>query len=335
MSSTFIARRWNTSQKAYVDSKNNKILIKDAVDTADTGPDFFIPSIPPSSGSTPFLALPTELRLQIYGYLTENDKVSLKDFHRSFDLPSHNSVAYAYLWRSPGRVTKPNAISKQVIKLFRICHLMRVELIDACFNDRTFVLEASLYKQDVGGLYVLPSSIGPTAWVKKLLIMTVVEFDGKVKGVADLRPLQQMVNLKELRIVFSARAYSLGGQKADVLCRPDGIFKAILECVPTETIVHFETDKKYARGCGRLQSMDHTDSTLESVMENQFQLSENKGHLSGSTVDHSLCGYLDCLESLSCVNSHVQLPLHVGQLSQKPWVRPAGIFQHREAMWTV
>lgn len=316
--SSFIARRWNTTCRAYVDSKNNKLPDIKPVPIDVSSPVLYLPSKPPADGSAPFLSLPTELRLQIYDYLTDHDTVHLHDLQSTFDMPLIPSSPYAYLYRSPGRITKPNGISKQIIHLFHVCHQMRVELMDACFSDKTFVLEASLYQRDAAGLCVLPPNLGPTAWVKRLLLFTVVEIDGMLKGIADLRPLQQMTNLRELHIVFSVRKKSKSNLSAPITVhRLDNIFKAVLECVPEQTAVHFKQDDTFllqypfkldTKAHDLFEDKNDTDPTLATVVDDPKELGEIKGRLSGSEINHTLCQYLDCLEGLGCVNSQLQLP---------------------------
>ena len=313
MAETFVAKRWNINQRTYVDSKNNKLQTPKLISDLST------PSLPPANGSTPFLDLPTELRLQIYGYLTNNDTIYLSEFQSTFAIASSRSTAYAYLYRSPGRVTKPNAISRQVIDLFHVCRRMREELMDACFSDRTFVLEASLYQRDAGGLRMLPPKLGPTAWVKRLLLLTVVEVGGMMKGIGDLRPLQQMTNLREVFVVFSVRK-AVRSSDIGNLERRDDIFRAVFECVPKEATVHFEPDDalqeslltQLGPSVKYLFEKDgdaDTDSTLASLVEKMPALKATKGKLSGSEVNHALCQYHACLEGLGCVNSSFDLPL--------------------------
>ena len=314
MTDTFVARRWNNSLRAYVDSKNNKIQIYDIVEPTL---DISITSKSPSDGSRPFLALPTELRLQIYGYLTDDRTVYVNEFFKSFDITANDPIKFAYLYRSPGRVTKPNAISKQVIHLFHVCRQMRVELIDTCFNDRIFILEACLYQREAAGLCVIPSRLGPTAWVKRLLLITFVELDDKIRGIADLRPLQQMTNLRELHILFSVTERSIGCRTGNILDKLDNVMKAALQRVPKTTTVHFRLDESFRQSllC-QLYSLHHlfentqlTESALEFLIENMALLNEGKGSLSGSVVNHALCHSPTCQEGLDCVNSHFQLPM--------------------------
>jgi hypothetical protein len=323
MPDTFVAKRYHLVPRAYVDSKNVKLQDRFPKWLGD-------PSKPPRDGSTPFLSLPTELRLQIYGYLTHNDGLHLDDFKRSFNLPpsSGQSTTFAYLYRSPGRVTKPHAISKQVIDLFHVCHKMREELIDACFSDRTFVLEASLYKRDAGGLFVLPSNPGPTAWVKKLALLTTIEAHGFVKGIADLRPLQQMTNLKVLYLGLQI-TNTYGNCKLNVLERPDNILKAVIECVPKDTEVHFAFDSTIQRELfadlnvlkyeSSLDNLDGDTRTSVTALIDILAASMHiKGRLSGSLVNHSLCEYCACQEGLDCINSQCKVVIRESQLSDSP-----------------
>jgi hypothetical protein len=327
MSCTFIAKRYNLHQRAYVDSKNVKIEVSERF-PAWLGD----PSDPPVEGSAPILSLPTELRLHIYSYLTNRGNDYVTEIQTPFGIiPNSPSqfTDYAYLYRSPGRVTKPRSISKQVIDLFHICRVMREELIDTCFSDRTFVLEASFYKRDTGGLFVLPLNPGPSAWVKKLVILTLVEGNGFAKGIADLRPLQQMINLKELCIAFSVKDVKRQGTKIDALGRRDNVLKAILECVPEDTKVRFEYDNGSNREIfaqfrnmetlnGLYEMYDDQRENAKAVLDDLSRWEHRKGKLSGSLINHSLCKYNGCQEGLGCVQSHCKVLIKETKLVTDP-----------------
>ena len=310
---TFVARRWSTDIKDYVDSRNKKLMKLPVIESA---PGYSTASRPPASGVSPLLSLPTELRLRIYEYLTSNNTNDLHKFPSAFGLPSSR---YAYLYRSPGRLTKPGYRSKKVVDLFHVCHQMREELIDSSFNDKPWVLEAALYQKPAGGLHVLPSELGPIAWVKRLLLLTAVEVDGRPKGIADLRCIQQMTNLKHLQIVFVVTAKPHRVDQADIFARADNPIKAVLECVPKNTNVQLETGESCKEGLLKqfgpavmylaVENRAETKLALKSLEHKSQALNESMGRLSGSTVDHSLCRYPSCQERRSCVNSHVQLSL--------------------------
>ena len=203
------------------------------------------------------------------------------------------------------------------MKLMEVCRSMRGEVIDACFRDDTFVLEASLYKEESGGLLVLPTQkLVPSAWIKKLLIITVLELDGRQKWITDLRPLQQMTNLVEVRILLTIRRRSKSPSKAsqEMIAkrrRLDHPVAAIVECVPKSAKVYIgcdETLQKELQGSfgdtlGYLFEHDEAEAmdTVKSDMLNTFQRSQ--GQLSGSIIDHSKCSHAGCVEDLDCVNS--------------------------------
>ena len=194
---------------------------------------------------------------------------------------------------------------------------MREELIDACFSDLTFLLEASLYRRDAGGLLVLPPNPGPTAWIKRLVLLTVVEGNGSVKGICDLRSLQRMTNLRVLYIAFRITNCKIPNCKLDPLERPDNVLKAVLECVPKNAEVHFELDastklwlfaqfEDVQNYDTSLQNMNEdTKASVKALLDDVVTSNDRKGRLSGSLVNHSLCEYPTCLEKLNCVNSEV------------------------------
>ncbi|KAK3715281.1 hypothetical protein LTR37_007248 [Vermiconidia calcicola] len=309
MAETFVARRWQTEIKDYVDTKNRRIPMPPPV--AESHVVNWQALNPPADGSTPFLSLPTELRLQIYAYLTTDTKVfALHEFNSTFDLGPRSNTKYAYLYRSPGRITKLNSISKQIIKLLHVCHRMREELIDACFSDRTFILEASLYRIGSAGLKSPPLNLGPTAWVKRLLLITTVELDGHIQGIADLRQLQQMVNLEELRVIFLAKRRWFGTHRQAPLQRNDDVLKALLECVPASTVVRFEShesvkDELQSHLNGGIQYLfeneEESQRLLESTKANMLTLTAGQGKLSGSLVNHGECRFPMCDEGLGAV----------------------------------
>lgn len=326
-STTMIYRRWQTEQKGYIDSQGAAVarsvhapplpgLPKEQM----TGPD---PSNPPQNGSTPFLSLPTELRLQIYGYLTNHSRNIREVVHSlSTSRTVSKECATTYLYRSPGRVTKANAVPSEVIKLFHVSHKMRDELIDSCFGDRTFVIEASLYRRSVGGLNVLPAQLGMTAWVKKLLLITTID-DARAKGIADLRPLQEMVDLRVLRIVFKA----LGPvHPFEVANNP---LRAVLSCVQRDCAVHIGADDAMQQelladlgaSVGYLfRDNANAIAAYDRLSEGLDGLKADQGSFSGSHVNHGICSFPTCQErhlDIRCVNS--QTPGTLPPLEDVDW----------------
>ena len=322
MANTFIAKRYSLAQSAYVDSKNVRLRLTERLPLplSERFPECLgDPSKPPKDGSAPILSLPTELRLNIYDYLTNDDVVHADGFKRAlntFDIPSRQKTTFAYLYRSPGQVTRPHEITGQLINLFHICRLLREELIDRGFSDKTFVLEASLYRRDAGGLLVLPPNPGPMAWIKRLVLLTAVEGNGPVKGIGDLRPLQRMTNLRVLHVLFRVTNVKRTDCKLDALERPDNVLKAVLECVPKNTQVLFELDAAFKRQLfAQFRDLKHYETSFQAVSEENkanvqtlldelAALNDRKGELSGSLVNHALCEYPVCLEELGCMNSH-------------------------------
>ena len=244
MPESFVARRWSTLAKDYVDSKNQLLNATDVTKPIEKQTH----STPPADGSTPLLSLPTEVRLQIYAYLTEYyDDPLLRVYDRHSILRAHDGVnwitrvadssgdKYVYWYRSPGRITNPKYLTKAMMQLFHVCRKLREELIDAYFSDKIFVVEASLYRKSAGGLCVLPADTGPAAWVRRLLVLTVVEVDGSIKGIGDLRSIQQMTSLRDLTIVF-APPTSLAISTHDLRIRWDDPIKVGLRPMsPLET----------------------------------------------------------------------------------------------------
>jgi hypothetical protein len=296
MHNTFVFRRWHNEAKGYVDS-NNRILTTPVIDRK---PQLLsLPSIPPADGSSPFLTIPTELRLNIYKYLTVADEANNQDTvftPHSFverQRTKTSSTRYAYVYRSPGRMTKSNAVSKEMIILLHVCHQMREELLDSCFDDRVFILEASLYCEDAAGLRMLPSALMPSAWVRYLLILTAVELDGWPKGLADLRPLQQMTNLKEVRIVFTARKRCKGHSNSPPGLREDHPIKAIVQCIPRTAKVQLDMNEgiktqllaDLGPGIGYLFESSETEAALETLQAELPTLNSVQGRLSGRNVD--------------------------------------------------
>lgn len=188
---------------------------------------------------------------------------------------------------------------------------MRNEVLDACFSqrDETFVIEASLYNQSSAGLLPLPSQkLAPSAWVRKLLIMTVLEEDGTCKGITDLRPLQQMVYLDELRIIVGVKRTSRGGRpRPNQKGRADNPIAAIVDCIPKSAKVHISCDGtlrdelKASLGSGIEHFFEDEEPLSKDIMVSSFGY--RQGRLSGRYLDHSQCGYLSCIENLDCVNS--------------------------------
>lgn len=331
---TTVYRRWNTSQKDYVDDKG--IVIPRPVGPVEEAPppsgDWQNPAKPPENGSAPFLRLPTELRLEIYRYLNADEKDIKATVDRQFDARSNYppraepSVMYAYLYRSPGRITKVNAISREVIKFFHINHSVREELLDSCFGDRTFVLEASFYSRSVGGLDVLPPRLGMTAWVKKLLIITILDREKlQPKGICNMVPLQEMVNLKELRILFQAP------EPVDPLKVANSPVWAIISCVPASTKVTIglsidqvrmyclALEQDIKEDLGRsvdylFEANAHARAAYDRYDANTDRLNTIKGMLSGSRINHENCRFPTCqghLSAIRCVNSQTPYALPV------------------------
>lgn len=202
---------------------------------------------------------------------------------------------------------------------------MREEILDACFGDRTFVLEASLYRDTAGGLLVLPPRLLPTAWVKRLLIITVLEIGGTCQGVADLRPLQQMTSLEHVRIVATLRdrcknvPFLVGGQpvRTRVIVspiadkRPDNPITAVVECVPKSAKVEVDVSgetkdellRTFGEGVRYLCYQPASEADMDATVTDLTMFQEKQGRLSGSKVDHSQCLFADCKEELECVNS--------------------------------
>ena len=91
--------------------------------------------------------------------------------------------------------------------------------------------------------------------------------------------------------------------------------QALLQCVPKTTNVRVEVDEDFKRKLrSRLGiSVDYLfcndryrEGVVEFVKENMPALSETKGHLSGSTINHAQCVYPICCEGLGCVNSRLR-----------------------------
>ena len=192
--------------------------------------------------------------------------------------------------------------------LMQVCHLMRREVMDTLsFAGDTFVLEASLYKDSVSGLLVLPTKkLIPSAWIKKLVIITAVELHGTHKGIANLLPLQQMTNLTEVRILPAIKP---GVAVSFTLKRLDSPIAAVVECIPKSAQIYLGCDwplkaelKASLGGYIEYAFMnEESQATMESRM---VSFTDRQGRLSGSSIDHSECSKLrGCVEGLDCVNS--------------------------------
>lgn len=268
----------------------------------------------------------------IYGYLTKdqekiNDAIDTQFATSSSKPMLEASTTYGYLWRSPGRVTKANVITREVINLFQISRRVREELLDTCFGDRTFVLEASLYSRSVGGLDVLPPRLGMTAWVKKLLLITTLDKEQtRSKGMADLRPLQEMVNLKELRILFRAM------DRIDPLKEANCAIRAAVSCVPagTRVTIGLEDETLQAELLRELgHSLDYLFTENTNAIVGCTQLNAHKGKvfadqgmLSGSRVNHGTCRFPHCQEQdlrVSCINSRTPNALPLTGSTSSSW----------------
>ena len=337
---TTVFRRWHTTQRDYVDSKGI-IIPRPGLPRRETDqkslPEPGDPTVPPQDGSTPFLSLPTELRLQIYSYLTAEKKdiremVGPQSIGGAHANPASNTI-YTYLWRSPGRVTKANAVPPEIVRLFHVNRRMRLELIDSCFTDRTFVLEASLYRRSVGGLDVLPSRLGTTAWIKKLLLITTLDREkARPNGIADLRPLQEMVNLKELRMLFRALDPVIPGRISN------SPVHAVMQCVPAGTKVIIgllgtseeELINELGGGIGYLFSGNANGMVAyDRLTANLDHMNRDKGMLSGSVVNHGVCKYLTCGEQhigAECVNAQTSNALPPPDTTTRygPFTYPCG-----------
>ena len=158
----------------------------------------------------------------------------------------------------------------------------------------------------------MPPTLGSTALIRRLLLITVIEMDGQTKGIADLRPLQRMTNLRELRILFTTRKF--GQEVVDFHDRADSVFKAIIECIPGNAIVHYDIDDPQdehrerrtpipQRSGSEYENIGYARWVLDAVKEDMPALEQRKGKLSGSEVNHAMCSFGHCLEGLGCVNS--------------------------------
>jgi hypothetical protein len=294
--STFIYRRWST-QGFYVDSKNERLTADGKLpDANDANP--YAQFLPPKDGSCPFLELPVELRLHIFSYLStdNNDDGTLATFngkHRPHLMQANlKSYPYADLYRSPGRVTRCNAtISKHLLTVLHVCHAFREEVLDACFDDRIWVIEASFYDERVAGLCVLPSYLLPSAWVKRLLILTAIDLDGRAKRLANLQPLQQMTNLREVHIVFGIKKWHSRGPGH---MYPNPVV-AIAQSIPASARVHIGADpdkkkellSKLGEGINYLFRDRSIDATVAAMQADLPALSERQGtlHVCGRIFD--------------------------------------------------
>jgi hypothetical protein len=238
-STTFTCRRWTKGSYADID---------DYTEIVNRQLPIFVCK-PPPDGSSPFLKLPTELRLQIYDCLTkQNSRPTPPSSTKPATLqPDSDGRVYADLYRSPGRLTKHNQLlSKDAMPLLQVSHQTRAELLKSFFGNRIWVLEASLYNIDISGLSVFPSDLKPSPFVRRLLILTVLQANSfSSRSIADLSPLKQMTHLQEVRIIFAIQGKWDTESEQTVIQGPSpkDVIQAVLEHIPSSAEVHLGADE--------------------------------------------------------------------------------------------
>lgn len=295
--------------------------------------------ITPRTCKMRLLNLPLEIRFHIFSHLVPPNTSSYTTpeyrWRSIYNLNDgdFSQQVYTYLFRSPSRVCRPHIAGAHLVVL-AVCHQLRSEMLMYHLANKTFVLEASLYQTRISGLEPIPSTGFPDSWlshIRKLLILTVVDAPRRTGGtggkrpIANLRWLQQMTGLQELRIVFQvpsilgrperslAAIDTIGPLDESVTCAWPAI-EAVLQCVPqscrvvlgsdmdTELslVAHFGPTINYL-----FTRMDLLIPIVDAVR--QVAVSPIQGRLLGDMNDHSKCGYGVCVSGNHCVNSKVQI----------------------------
>lgn len=142
-----------------------------------------------------------------------------------------------------------------------------------------------------------------------------------MKRIADLRPLQQMTSLQELRIAFMPRISPETPQDPlNNTVLDQAVLRAIIECVPRSTTIRFDMDESsrqkllFQLGPSVRYLFDKpephpthpavfAEAALRFINFYLESLCLNKGRLSGDTSDHSGCRSGFCRTQAACVNS--------------------------------
>jgi hypothetical protein len=276
----------------------------------------------PAAGAS-LLTLPTEIRLSIFEHVFDNQK-PITLFNGSDTIVLVNSA------QTDTAEAKNKSNRSNRTDLLRVCRQIHDEAEDAFFDRTLFGIIASPYQEPakvsygVEGPKPLPFGCVPVSTLHRVRrLLFVMHLRGPAYArvgyrVGDLRYLQAMTALKEIRIVLTAATnVSLGALHMAPI-------RAIIESVPFSTRVRIgpqslqcskddESERVEESGDSSRQTaasrrIEEGRTLYASVRELVNTFSERLGVLSASTVDHSLCSFHNCVEGKSCVNSEMETP---------------------------
>ena len=266
------------------------------------------------------MSLPTELRLKIFEHLFDN-RTPITLFRGSDTIVLVNSA----------QTEPPDPTNKSrhygVIEVLKVSRQIHDEAEEAFYNHTLFGIIASPYQvpakvsPGIEGLRSMPSGHIPLRIlrrVRKLLFVMHLRGSAYIRygyRVGDLRYLQAMENLRDIRIVFTSPK-SLSHSMAPI--------QAIVENVPPSARIRFGpytprplTNNAFERlelypgspiRTAAINGDDAWKSLYVLVGEYASKIHERRGILSGSEFDHSFCCYKDCVEGKGCVNSELETP---------------------------
>ena len=269
------------------------------------------------------MSLPTELRLKIFESIFDN-LTPITLFKGSDTIVLVNSA------QTEPRDLGNKSIHHNATEILKVSRQFHDEAEDVFYNRTLFGIIASPYQEPakltygVEGLKPMPNDHIPVRVLRKIKrLLFVMHLRGPAYTrhgyrVADLRYLQAMENLKEIRIVFTnPKDLSYSHDHAAPI-------QAIVESVPPSARVRFgpnaprsqndndcENVEHYPGSPGQNLAMASNDgrSVLYTRVEEHIsKIDERRGVLSGSKVDHSLCTYKNCIEGKRCVNSEMETP---------------------------
>lgn len=264
------------------------------------------------------MGLPTELRLKIFAHFFDN-RTPVTLFNGSDVIVLVNST------------DGENSNAKKAAKatdLLRVCRQIHDEAEDAFFNRTLFGIIASPYQQPsrvshgVEGIRSMPNAFIPMSTLQRVRrVLLVMSLRGSAYArygyrVGDLRWLQAMTNLRDVRLVFAA---PINLSLNDAHMAP---IRAIVESVPSMARIQFgpqcqpsskdkgtkEHEKNNGQS-GQTANLGESDSRREMyvfIRRYKETINDRKGILSGSTSDHGGCAFQKCAEGKDCANSTME-----------------------------
>jgi hypothetical protein len=276
----------------------------------------------PPSPAASLLTLPTEIRLNIFEHVFDNQK-PITLFNGSDAIVLVNSAQ-----RDP-KETANRSNRRNRTDLLRVCRQIHHEAEDVFFDRTLFGIIASPYQEPARishGIDVhkaLPYGCIPTSTLRRikkfLFVMHLRGWTYAQVGyrVGDLRYLQAMTALREIRIVLTAPSnVSLGAFNMAPI-------RGIIESVPFSVRVRIGPQSLESSKDDESETHEGVDSSSQTaaskrvnvgrelyayVQKHVNTLGERRGVLSGSTVDHSLCSFQNCVEGKICTNSEMKTP---------------------------